>query len=312
MTLVPKIMMTLEHILPFVGALEPWVRVQIVGESNAVSVGLDASIGVERLDFGFFASFCDDQPACVSVATLGGLLPYSYPHTAIPAECVIGSCSFDMGAETPQPTAIMPEDPSRSPGVEQPEARPGSTTGGNAGPQWSMQICLSECQQSWRGDGECDDACSGAECNWDNGDCCTSIHPDCPSSYLGDTECDEACNNRKCQFDGGDCDLAIDCSDLAQVNAACPVHATGQIIPASCADDPDDPNDDMCAHVYTAWHDQCWDSTTVTRLRDALPSAEVQELQDFYQDCAHSGHQLNSAADEQMCAQRCVATVSCQ
>lgn len=74
--------------------------------------------------------------------------------------------------------------------------------------------CAPGCYWSLIGDGDCDNACYNAACNWDGGDCsaptaaptqsgdCAS---GCPSYCIADTYCDWECNNAACNYDGGDC-----------------------------------------------------------------------------------------------------------
>lgn len=100
---------------------------------------------------------------------------------------------------------------------------------------------------------------------------------------MGDTECDDSCNNGQCLNDGGDCDAA--CDNLGFINAACPVHGTGEIVPASCDDDPNTAADDNCAAVFTGWYSTCWDSTAVAGIRRALSATQARQLTNFNQMC---------------------------
>jgi hypothetical protein len=87
----------------------------------------------------------------------------------------------------------------------------GSTT---QGVYISTEYCAPGCHNSWIGDGECDDACRTAECNWDGGDCAwvDACAVGCPDEWIGDGVCDDACYNAVCGWDGGDCDIP-ECDD---------------------------------------------------------------------------------------------------
>ena len=86
----------------------------------------------------------------------------------------------------------------------------------------------SPCQDSWIGDGHCDDDNNNAVCNYDGGDCCGDnvnmnycsvcqcLDPwyvqitdapatTCQDSWQGDGYCDDVNNNAECNYDGGDC-----------------------------------------------------------------------------------------------------------
>lgn len=99
---------------------------------------------------------------------------------------------------------------------------------------WSLPGCSASCPNSWIRDGYCDKACNTSECDFDGGDCDTSLNktktnspydnarqafmnqsqvlfPEfycstgCSTSWLADKYCDNSCNNLNCAFDMGDC-----------------------------------------------------------------------------------------------------------
>ena len=80
--------------------------------------------------------------------------------------------------------------------------------GGGSG-STGLTYCSSGCQTSWIGDGECDEACRTAACNWDGGDCAwvDACAVGCPDEWIGDGVCDDSCYNSACRWDGGDCDI---------------------------------------------------------------------------------------------------------
>uniref|UniRef100_A0AC34QVJ9 Notch n=2 Tax=Panagrolaimus sp. JU765 TaxID=591449 RepID=A0AC34QVJ9_9BILA len=83
------------------------------------------------------------------------------------------------------------------------------------------------CQQrncsNFVGNGFCDQSCNFEGCDFDGGDCSSSLKPykNCPyETYckhaFNDGVCDEICNNQDCLFDGADCKAKIqqECPDL--------------------------------------------------------------------------------------------------
>jgi len=84
--------------------------------------------------------------------------------------------------------------------------------------------CAPGCATTWLGDGDCNDECYNAACNWDDGDCaCYYQEPGavpcegfcasgCRNDWIGDLFCDEACQNAACNFDGVDCLFFSSCS----------------------------------------------------------------------------------------------------
>ena len=66
--------------------------------------------------------------------------------------------------------------------------------------------CAPGCKDGWPGNGECDEECDNAACEWDLGDCRLSgCAPGCHDGWPGDHYCDNACNNAACEWDLGDC-----------------------------------------------------------------------------------------------------------
>ncbi|MBN2343532.1 MAG: hypothetical protein JXX29_05035 [Deltaproteobacteria bacterium] len=76
-----------------------------------------------------------------------------------------------------------------------------------------VTACPSTCPTSWIGDGECDDLCWLAACQWDGGDCGLECATGCPESYINDGYCDDACLNVNCSYDGDDCLRSFLCGD---------------------------------------------------------------------------------------------------
>eukprot|EP01006_Ploeotia_vitrea_P031216 TRINITY_DN63538_c0_g4_i1.p1 TRINITY_DN63538_c0_g4~~TRINITY_DN63538_c0_g4_i1.p1 ORF type:complete len:1294 (+),score=192.04 TRINITY_DN63538_c0_g4_i1:133-4014(+) len=71
----------------------------------------------------------------------------------------------------------------------------------------SLPECPASCSRSWLGDGLCDAECNTAGCKWDQGDCSVpECSKGCPVSWLGDGWCDTACDVAACHFDKRDCE----------------------------------------------------------------------------------------------------------
>merc|ERR1712062_450906 len=87
-----------------------------------------------------------------------------------------------------------------------------------------QDICEPSCNRRAIGDGECDDGCNTAACDYAGGDCygtdvktifceaCQCLDPNpsarCDSicdDFVGDGVCDDLCNTAACDYDGGDC-----------------------------------------------------------------------------------------------------------
>merc|ERR1712223_907441 len=112
---------------------------------------------------------------------------------------------------------------------------------GSYGSSGSYDYGSSSCQDSWIGDGHCDDDNNIAACSYDGGDCCGDsvsmiycsvcqcLDPgyvsyssgsyatydygssSCQDAWIGDGYCDDDNNCSTCQYDGGDC-----CGDNVQ------------------------------------------------------------------------------------------------
>jgi hypothetical protein len=126
LTVIPEVTMTLQGILPVTLALLPAVRVegalapQTLQVSAGVSVALGAEAALQKLSFGFLDQYCNNNPACVSVATLGGILPYKREFTILEPVCFVGVCN-----------APAPDTPLVSSGPSPPQAT-GQGTGGTS------------------------------------------------------------------------------------------------------------------------------------------------------------------------------------
>ena len=201
LTIIPRITMTLEGILPFYAELTPHAKIEAADSSGTVSVGVSvgigATVGVSELDLDMLKQYCGDQDECTQgldeVATLGGLLPHSHDFTLVDDDCIEGTCSTggSSGGGSSVPAGHPPPPPSSH---NQPPSPP----------PHAAEPCDSTYEASYNGDDECDAACNNAACNWDYGDCCAETTCNAQEKG-GDGNCDTACNNPKCNYDMGDC-----------------------------------------------------------------------------------------------------------
>ena len=133
--------------------------------------------------------------------------------------------------------------------------------------------------------------------------CPLSCHPECDSDQTYGT-C--GCTNAE----------QAPCDDFYDVNANCPLHQVGRMVPEQCDGacprfarlmdrcltrfscnvrvcraDPDTHVDDLCAEVFVSWYDRC-----AASLDTALTQGFSGELVSFYTLCA--GHPPNSFPGE--------------
>jgi hypothetical protein len=160
----------------------------------------------------------------------------------------------------------------------------------------------------------------------------TAARTQCPSTCYPICEASRHTTGSSTTHDVCGCASAANaaCDDFTTIDANCPVHALGRIVPATC-DDPHSTSDDKCAHVYTAWYHRCFAqlSSDTTSGMQAVIAQYGSELTSFNTLCqsrmsdtcathpclnggtcvstSHSGHRrsLQSTGSDHTC--HCVA-----
>lgn len=147
------------------------------------------------------------SPSIVNCASgcLTGMVDNGVCDTA----CMVANCDYDGDDCFVRRTSTLPPASTRSP------TTPPAT---QAGTLPSTEACPINCMSSMRGDGNCDDQCNYASCNFDDGDCEDPCSPN-PCSNMGTCRPDPSTSRQDdytCECPAGWC--GAHCSTAEQLN----------------------------------------------------------------------------------------------